>query len=86
MSELTSIDDVKALNQSLVTGASPTFVGLTLTGNLEVQGTTTTIDSTTVELGDNILAVNGTGAALGGLHVNDANGPAIRFYIMGRNK
>ena len=74
-SELTSIDDVKALNQSLVTGASPTFVGLTLTGNLEVQGTTTTIDSTTIELGDNILAVNGTGAALGGLHVNDANGP-----------
>ncbi len=75
-SELTSIADVKALNQSVVTGASPTFVGLTLTGNLEVQGTTTTIDSTTVELGDNIIAVNGTGAALGGLHVNDANGPA----------
>tara|TARA_R110002167_G_scaffold60869_9_gene171609 strand:- start:3843 stop:5990 length:2148 start_codon:yes stop_codon:yes gene_type:complete len=75
-SELTSIADVKALNQSLVTGASPTFVGLTLTGNLEVQGTTTTIDSTTIELGDNILAVNGTGAVLGGLHVNDANGPA----------
>mgnify|MGYP003643087304 FL=1 len=75
-SELTNLAAVKAINQSLVTGASPTFVGLTLTGNLEVQGTTTTIDSTTIELGDNILAVNGTGAVLGGLHVNDANGPA----------
>jgi len=74
-SELTNLAAVKAINQSLVTGASPTFVGLTLTGNLEVQGTTTTIDSTTVELGDNILAVNGTGAALGGLHVNDSSGP-----------
>jgi len=75
-SELADIAAVKALNQGAATGDSPTFVGLTLTGNLEVQGTTTTIDSTTIDLGDNILAVNGTGAALGGLHVNDANGPA----------
>ena len=75
-SELTSEASVKAINQGLATSNSPTFVGLTLTGNLEVQGTTTTVDSTTIELGDNILAVNGTGAALGGLHVNDSNGPA----------
>jgi hypothetical protein len=75
-SELTSEASVKALNQGVATGDSPTFVGLTLTGNLEVQGTTTTIDSTTIDLGDNILAVNGSGAALGGLHVNDSNGPA----------
>ena len=75
-SELTSEASVKAINQGLATSNSPTFVGLTLTGNLEVQGTTTTIDSTTIDLGDNILAVNGTGAALGGLHVNDSNGPA----------
>ena len=75
-SELADIAAIKALNQGVATGDSPTFVGLTLTGNLEVQGTTTTIDSTTIDLGDNILAVNGTGAALGGLHVNDANGPA----------
>ena len=65
-----------AVDLGLQAGDSPTFAGLTLTGNLEVQGTTTTIDSTTIDLGDNILAVNGTGAALGGLHVNDANGPA----------
>jgi hypothetical protein len=64
------------IDTGLQAGDSPTFVGLTLTGNLEVQGSTTTIDSTTIDLGDNILAVNGTGAALGGLHVNDANGPA----------
>lgn len=75
-SELTSEASVKAINQGLATSNSPTFVGLTLTGNLEVQGSTTTVDSTTIELGDNILAVNGTGAALGGLHVNDSNGPA----------
>ena len=64
------------IDTGLQTGDSPTFDSLTLTGNLEVQGTTTTVDSTTIELGDNIIAVNGTGAVLGGMHVNDANGPA----------
>jgi len=64
------------VHTGLQTGDSPTFNSLTLTGNLEVQGTTTTVDSTTIELGDNILSLNGTGAVLGGLHVNDTNGPA----------
>ena len=49
---------------------------LTVVGNLEVQGTTTSVDSTTIVLGDNILALNGSGAALGGLEVHDTNGPA----------
>ena len=49
---------------------------LTVVGDLEVQGTTTSINSNTVELGDNILSLNGTGATLGGIQVNDANGPA----------
>ena len=64
------------VDTGLQSGDSPTFTNLTLTGDLEVQGTTTTIDSTTLDIGDNIIALNGTGAALGGLHVNDANGPA----------
>ena len=42
----------------LQSGDSPTFVGLTLTGNLEVQGTTTTVDSTTVQFADNIIALS----------------------------
>jgi Ni,Fe-hydrogenase III small subunit len=63
------------VDTGLQTGDSPQFTNLTLTGNLTVQGSTTTIDSTTIDLGDNILAVNGTAAALGGLHVNDSNGP-----------
>ena len=60
----------------LQAGDSPTFTNLTLSGNLEVQGTTTTVDSTTVQFADNIIALNGTGAANGGIAVNDANGPA----------
>jgi hypothetical protein len=72
---LTTNGVANALDLGLQTGDSPTFVGLTLTGDLEVRGTTTTINSTTVDIGDNIVALNGSGAALGGLHINDANGP-----------
>jgi len=56
---------------------NPTLTGnVTVTGNFEVQGTTTTVSSTTVQLDDNILSLNGTGAANGGIQVADANGPA----------
>jgi len=48
---------------------------LTVVGNLEVQGTTTTVDSTTVQIGDNIIELNGSGAANGGLLVKDATAP-----------
>ena len=47
---------------------------VTILGDLTVSGTTTTVDSTTVEFADNIIALNGTGAANGGIEVND--GPA----------
>jgi len=48
---------------------------LTLTGNLTVQGTQTVVDSTTVQIGDNIIELNGSGAANGGLLVKDATAP-----------
>jgi hypothetical protein len=55
---------------------NPTIGGnLTVVGNLDIQGTTTTVDSTTVQLGDNIIELNGSGAANGGLLVNDATNP-----------
>jgi hypothetical protein len=38
-SELTNLAAVKAINQSLVTTASPTFAGLTASGNITVSGT-----------------------------------------------
>jgi len=48
---------------------------VTITGNLFVQGSTTTIDSTTIQLGDNIIELNGSSAANGGLLVKDATNP-----------
>jgi cytoskeletal protein CcmA (bactofilin family) len=43
-SELTSETDVKALDQSVVTTASPTFGGLTVNGNITVTGTVDGVD------------------------------------------
>ena len=54
------------------TGDSPTFTGLTLSGDLTVNGTTTTVNSNTLNIGDNIIAVNGVASTLGGLAVNDS--------------
>ena len=59
----------------LGTNDSPTFTDLTLSGNLIVQGTTTTVDSTTVNISSSIVRVNYGGAvAEGGIEVTDATG------------
>ena len=49
--------------QTLTVSTASITTNLTVGGNLTVQGTTTTIDSTQIELGDRILVLN---AALGG--------------------
>jgi len=57
-------------------GADATFSGnVTIPGNLTVAGTQTIVDSTTVQIGDNIIELNGSGAANGGLYVKDATAP-----------
>ena len=62
------------INQNLLTTSDVTHNNLTLAGNLIVNGTTTTINSTTVQIGDNIIELNGTGIANGGLLVKDPTG------------
>ena len=63
-SELTNLAAVKAINQSLVTGASPTFVDLTLTGNLDVAGTVTNINTADLNIEDKFILLN-SGSASG---------------------
>jgi|13_taG_2_1085334.scaffolds.fasta_scaffold05172_2 hypothetical protein len=81
-SECTSLADVKALNQSLVTGASPTFSGLTVSndvtinGDLNVLGDATELQVSSLSIEDkNILiasgaadsaAADGAGLTIGG--------------------
>ena len=59
----------------LDTGDSPTFTDLTLSGDLIVQGTTTTLNTTTFNVEDNIIELNYGGTATeGGLFVKDSTG------------
>ena len=52
----------------------------TIKGNLIVEGTQTSINSTAIVLGDNIIELNGTGVANGGLLVKD---PTAASFISG---
>jgi hypothetical protein len=63
------------VDTGLQTGDNVQFANLTLTGNLSVQGNTTTIDSTTVNIGDNILELNyGGSQTTSGIYVTDGTG------------
>jgi hypothetical protein len=48
-------------------------------GNLTIQGTTTTVNSTTVNIGDNIVRVNTSGLTTGGLEVY--NGSSVQSVV-----
>ena len=48
-----------------------------ISGNLMVSGTTTTINSTTLAIGDNIIELNGSGAVNGGIQVRDATAASL---------
>jgi hypothetical protein len=65
------------IDLGLQTSASPTFTNLVLTGNLTVQGTTTELQTTNLNVEDQFILINSGGAAAdGGLVVNGA-GAAI---------
>ena len=64
-----------AFSSSFDTAFDISGTNVTIAGNLTVAGTTTQIDSTTVQIGDNIIELNGTGAANGGLLVKDPTAP-----------
>ena len=49
--------------EAVVSGASPSLTNLTLTGNLTVQGTTTTIDSATIAVKDKFIFEGATADA-----------------------
>jgi len=70
--------DLAALHtysSSLKTAFELTGSNVVVLGDLTVRGTTTSVDSTTIQLGDNIIELNGTGAANGGLMVKDPTAP-----------
>ncbi len=77
-SELTNLAAVKAINQGLATGNDVQFNDLTVAGDLTVSGTTTSINSTDLNVTDKLISINRGGADAasangGGLFISGAN-------------
>jgi hypothetical protein len=69
------LNNLESYTSSLKTAITVDGQNVTVAGNLTVSGTTTAVNSTTIQLGDNIIELNGTGAANGGLLVKDPTAP-----------
>jgi cytoskeletal protein CcmA (bactofilin family) len=59
----------------LLTGSLDTTGDVVIGGNLTVKGSTTAVDSNIVTIGDNIVELNGTMGAFGGLLIKDPTSP-----------
>ena len=71
----TRVDDLETFQSDIETAITVNGQNVTIAGNFTVSGTQTVVDSTTVQIGDNIIELNGSGAANGGLLVKDATAP-----------
>ncbi|MEY4572074.1 MAG: hypothetical protein RLZ10_1300, partial [Bacteroidota bacterium] len=67
--------ELNLYSASLKAAIETTGSNLTVKGNLLVKGTTTAVNSTTVSIGDNVIELNGSEAAYGGLLIKDITSP-----------
>ena len=71
----TSVTELNSYTSSLKTAITASGANVTINGNLTVKGTTTQIDSTTLNIGDNIIELNyGGSQTLSGIYTKDATG------------
>jgi hypothetical protein len=68
-------EELNLFSASIKEAIQTTGSNLTVKGNLLVLGTTTSINSNTIQLGDNIIELNGNGQMNGGLIVRDPTAP-----------
>ena len=71
----TRIDSLNQFSSSISGAIEVTGSNVTIKGNLVVKGSTTAIDSNVVSIGDNVVELNGTDAAFGGLLIKDPTNP-----------
>jgi len=69
------IDELNTFSSSISGAIEVTGSNVTIKGDLLVKGTTTSVNSTTVAIGDNIIELNGSEAAFGGLLIKDVTNP-----------
>jgi uncharacterized coiled-coil protein SlyX len=71
-----AISELNNFTSSFKQAISLSGQNVEILGDFTVRGSSTLIDSTTIQLGDNIIELNGTGAANGGLIVKDPTAPS----------
>lgn len=71
----TVINRFNAFSSSFDSAFDISGTNVTIAGNLTVAGTQSVVNSTTVQIGDNIIELNGTGATNAGLLVKDPTAP-----------
>ena len=70
-----STSSLNSFTSSILAAITASGTNVTINGDLTVKGTTTSIQSTTVSIGDNIIELNGSSVANGGLLVKDPTAP-----------
>ena len=70
----TSTGSLNTFTSSLLTAIELTGSNLTVRGNLLVKGTTTNVNTSTLDVDNNLINLNGAGAANAGLRVKDTTG------------
>jgi cytoskeletal protein CcmA (bactofilin family) len=68
-------DELNQFSASVKGALEFTGSNLTVKGNLLVKGTTTSINSNVVTIGDNVLELNGSESTFGGLLIKDPTNP-----------
>jgi hypothetical protein len=80
---VTLTDGVIAIGQEVNTDSNVTFNDVIVDGDLTVNGTVTTVNSTEVEIGDNIIVLNslatGTPTADAGIEINRGSSANVQF-------
>ena len=76
-SQATSITNLQSFQSDVEAGIELTGSNVTVKGNLLVRGTETRVDSTTVDIADNIISLNGSGAVNAGIEVRDTESPGV---------
>ena len=74
-SQATSIGNLETFQTNVESGIQLTGSNVTIKGDLLVKGTETRVDSTTVDIADNIISLNGSGAVNAGIEVRDTESP-----------
>ena len=73
----TRLGNLETFETKVDGGLEFTGSNVTIKGDLLVKGTETRVDSTTVEISDNIISLNGSGAASAGIEVRDTTSPGL---------